>query len=114
MSETKHIKGKLKILDIDGTLEEKCKSVCETYGYGPDFSDYESYFDFVSNEVYDFFIIVDNDIYEIMEKIEPDEYFTNVFEKDGIIHFETRFYNGSCSFEESLEDGLKKLKRNRK
>ena len=109
MSYTESHVGKIKKVDLEGlTIEEWAKEVATAYGM--EFKDYyDSYKELVLDELYCRYIVVEEDVYEIIEDHEFDEREISVLtpEGDGIFSFTMQFYNGGTCLTEMLEDAIK-------
>jgi hypothetical protein len=111
MSETEHIKGKVKLIVFpkDYTFLDKVESLKKTHGLQENQYDLDDQF----IDHYEINLIsIHGQIYEILVKQEIDPYddisrirkmTSNTFE------FEFRFYNGGTCFSEMLEDALDRL-----
>jgi hypothetical protein len=107
MSEMAHFKGQLVPLTRpEGmTLEEQMKDVAGI-------TEVKSYYDSLEEQfleaAYKKFAVIDDTIYRIeMEDVYYDDIFESNFNDDGTISFETKYYNGGCSFYEALGYALK-------
>ena len=109
MSETEHNKGKLVPVSRIGSVEEKCKAVVEVHGFEKS-KYHETFKEALEDEGYRSFFITDTEVYKIeSEEVDADGDIMNATRNtDGTIDFETRFYNGSCSFNEAIKCALEK------
>ena len=111
MSETVHYKGVLKKVEkIKGeTLEEQCKRILGNKELPSYFDDYK---EFLSNEKYEEYTILEDDVYRVIkERIDPDFGVYNAsIGENGEINFEVRYYNGGCSFDEAIREALENIK----
>jgi len=117
MSKVKHVKGKMVLLPKeDETLEFRCRSICASEGHKLDFNIYDTYLEYAVDELNEQYMILGDDIYEIIDinRNLEDDFFTVIYEKDGIVHFETRFHDGGDSLESALEDRLKDIEKNKR
>lgn len=110
MSETVHYKGILKKVEKqDGeTLEEQCKRLLENKEL-PSYCD--SYEEYILDEYYREIVIHKGVIYRVeKEGVDPDgDFFNASIKENGEIEFEVRYYNGGCSFNEAIEEAIKKI-----
>lgn len=117
MSETVLYIGKLKpvekLLNVDETFEERCKRILKEHNY-LELNDYcDSWEEMLCDELYDEYVIVDEDIYKIVEKNYrsiDDDVFEAHINNDGTISYEVMYYNGGCSFNEAIEEALQNIK----
>lgn len=111
MSETVHYRGILREIESDKneTLEEFCKRLL----IGKELPSYfDSYQEMLLDEYYQKYIINNGKLYSVdRQKIDFDEdIFMAVKNKNGDgIDFEVKYYNGGCSFNEAIEEALKKM-----
>lgn len=109
MSETVHYKGTLTKFEKqeNETLEDQCKRLSDNKEIP---SYYDSYIEFFSDEYYQHYIIIDNDIYSISKKSIDidDEIFESKRINKHVIEFQVKYYNGGCNFNEAIEEALKK------
>lgn len=110
MSETEHHTGKLIPVKIEKSLEETCKQICEDAGFLLD-EFYTTWKENLRDNLYEEYFIYKDVLYRIESKEHPDDdYMVEASEYgDGTINFQIRFYNGSCGFDEALEDAMDKL-----
>ena len=118
MSETETHIGKAKLLTFlelenpdtpKETLEQKCKSICDLNKYILDPKFYDSYRDLLSELGYGRYIIVGQDIYEILEDSTDEADLCSVKgNPDGTLDYFLQFYNGGCSFNEAFQYALKR------
>lgn len=120
MSDYVRFKGKIKKVDIgDLTATEYLlkqmsdrdvdiyNRMSEKFG---EVSNYELIYEFSSIE--DKYAIVNNSLYEILSKTELDceeDIYEADVDIDDNINFHLMYYNGGCSFDEALEEAIKKL-----
>ncbi len=109
MSDTEHNVGKLIPRESKGTIEETCRSILSEMGID-DVEDGEAR-ERLDDEGYRKYFITDSVVYEaIYQEVDIDcDIFNATKNTDGIIDFEIKFYNGGCSFNEALEEALKKI-----
>ena len=101
--------GKMKKLDTDN-LEGLCENICNQLNITkPEYLD--TYKECIKYET-EKYVIVDNQIYEIIEDKGIIDY-TDIFEAteniDGTIDYTLMYYNGGCDFSEAIEYALNKL-----
>ena len=98
MSETEHHVGKLK---PTGRSVDHYVSDCDIPDY---YESKQEYFDDVFTEkAYS----ISGMVYEVETKnVEGEDVAISKVNSDGTIDFQVRFYNGSCSFNEAIEDAL--------
>lgn len=101
--------GKMKKLDTDN-LEGLCEIICNQLNITkPEYLD--TYKECIKYET-EKYVIVDNNIYEIIQDKDVDDY-GDIFEAteniDGTIDYTLRYYNGGCGFPEAIEYALNKL-----
>lgn len=110
MSQTVHYKGILKRIERlnNEDLENCCKRLCNREDLP---SYYDNYQEFLTNEYYRQYVIVDTEVY-FVEKIKDHED-GDIFEleqiSEGKYSFELKYYNGGCSFDEALEEAFEKI-----
>lgn len=113
MSCTESHVGKIKKVDLEGlTIEEWAKEVATAYGM--EFKEYyDSYKELVLDELYFRYIVVEEEIYEIIEDHEFTEEDISELtpEGDGVFSFVMQFYNGGTCLTEMLEDAIKQHNR---
>ena len=109
MSDVETHRGKLIPLSLEGdTLEEQAKDACRHFGFNRE-SYHESWLACLNDEGYKRACVIDNVIYKV-EDTELDPYgfaFANKNE-DGTIDYFINYYNGGASFNEVLDDAIKK------
>jgi len=110
MSETVHYRGKL--TKVEKQKNESLKQLCErlmerTFDVGNDEWKYS-----FEDKFYDESFIYEDDVYDInYTEVDADEdVFRGSKNEDGSVNFETKFYNGGCSFTEALGDILDSLR----
>ncbi len=110
MSEMVHYKGKLhKIEKVNNeTLEEQCKRVLDIDELPKYYNTYEEKLLCESEE----YITYNGALYSATkENIDLDsDIFLSSEDKNGIINFEVKYYNGGCGFREAIEYALKNKK----
>lgn len=112
MNNLKHITGKLKLIEKleNETLNEQCKRLVEEkYSkHDLDKKNYVDYIDVFIDGFYDSHIIVDNNIYQVLETDEEyktAEKFNMIDNSDGTYDFDV-LYDGRYDFEDAIEKAL--------
>jgi hypothetical protein len=108
MSRTEQWKGTLKKVELNGlTNEEFVKDIVKNMSTSEDYTCFEALNDEYGNYYYD----KNGDIlYEVIAgEVEDSDYMAEAQRDGEKITFQLRFYNGSCPFNECLEDALNKL-----
>lgn len=112
MSQTETHFGKLRKVETTLTLEEWSKEKCNK----ENITELASYNDNWVEELRDNFnnkyFIIDDEIWEAIEHIESedgDDIDIMIPNSDGTITFVQQFYNGGTCLSECIEDGIKKL-----
>jgi hypothetical protein len=101
MSETEHHVGKL--IPTGQSVDSYVKD-CKIPSY---YDSNQEYFDDAFTQVA---YAIGGIVYEVETKnVEGEDIATSSRNDDGSIDFQVRFYNGGCSFNEAIEDALKKL-----
>ena len=102
MSETEHNKGKLFPIHRGDDIEGSAKAICEANGY--DREEGDTFLKTLEDDGYRRFHIVGDVIYSVIyESCNGDvDIFNSSIDEGGVITFETRYYNGGCSFDEAL------------
>ncbi len=93
------------------SFEDLCLRILKTKITHVDGYDPIDPIEYIKDELYENYIIVKNQLFEIIEDHTQDDldYFIKLYpNEDGTITFITRFYNGGCGFNEVLEGGLEK------
>ena len=110
MSQTEHNKGVLRPVKLEGDVENKARLILQVMGQKEE-DYYDTYREQLEDVGYRSYYITDTDIYTIEnQEIDPDHGIAIATKnEDGTISFETKFYNGGCSFNEALDSALKKL-----
>lgn len=111
MSETEHNKGILTPVEIIGDIENTAKKILEGMGEDPE-EYYSTFLEQLEDVGYRKFFIADNMIYNVEStQIDPDNSIMLASKcGDGRIYFETKFYNGGCSFNEALHSAISRIK----
>ena len=114
MSETVRYTGKMSLIPKleNETLEEQCKKILKEYDYSKLYSYYDSWEEMLCDKLYGQYVIFDNDIYKIIEKIHKNidqDIFEAYHNNDGTISYEVMYYNGGCSFDEAISYALEKI-----
>jgi hypothetical protein len=111
MSETEHNVGTLTPVKIEVDAETTAQEILLSMGVKPDLKYFETYLEQLSDEGYRKYYISDGKIYKVSYKDigESADIFEATERADGVIEFQTRFYNGGCSFDEALDYALKKV-----
>ena len=116
MSEVVRYTGKIKLVEKlqNESLEEQCKRILMQHKYTELSSYCDSWIEMLYEEMYDNYVIVNDNLYEILEKNNKG-YDTDIFNisenKDGSYDYEVMFYDGGCSFSEAIGialDGIDK------
>lgn len=114
MSEVVHYTGKIKLVEKlpNESIEEQCRRILTQHKYTELNSYCESWEEMLYEEMYDNYVIVNDNLYEIVEKNDK-EYDTDIFNisdnKDGSYDYEVMFYNGGCSFSEAIGIALNNI-----
>ncbi|MCK5617055.1 hypothetical protein KAR91_85120 [Candidatus Pacearchaeota archaeon] len=110
MSDTEHNKGKLVPVPKFGTLEDTAKKILYDNGETEQ-GCYDSYLEHLEDWGYRKYHITEDAIYKVENKeVDCDEdVFTASAEEGGVIRYETKFYNGGCSFSEALDSAISKI-----
>lgn len=116
MSDMEFHQGKIKKLDNPEnlTLEALCELKAKENGWDKTYHD--NFIELINDEGYNKYVIVGNNIYEIMDHKKGDGYddinflFPNA---DGTLTFVIQFYNGGTCFSEMLETNLKNFEQNK-
>lgn len=116
MSEQVYKTGKLKLIEKKPyeTLEEQCKRILEEHNKDTELDFYDSYVEMFNDEFYYEYIILDDNIYKVIELNDSD--CDNIYElhdnKDGTMNFVLSYYNGGESFDEAMEEAYERMKEN--
>lgn len=108
--------GKIKKLDLQNrSIEEWAEEISKVVGIGLEESYCDSYEELIKNELYDKYIIVKDEVYEVIEdeELEDGEISTLTPEENDIFSFTMRFYNGGTYLTEMLEDAIKQYNNGR-
>lgn len=113
MSETVRYEGKLKLVTmaLDLSLEERCKLLLEEHYPDHNIEYFNNYIDCFKYTMDREYHIDGENIYEIYSKKCNAE--DDIFEGEKIgndIKFHVMYYNGGCSFDEALDEVMKKVK----
>lgn len=111
MSETVRYKGKLKLVESGGTLQQNVRRFLDankyTMQYEVDWEDKYQIRDVFYDTFYNDYYIINDSIYEIVEKeLLGYEDRVTVTEKGDVIEFDCTFYNGGTCLEELIEEEL--------
>ena len=112
MSATVRYKGRLTKVAENKPLEELCKEICNQNGIIDLLKYQRNYQDVIRYDLYEKYVIVNNELYEIKNE-ELDsymEFFEAEKKQDGAINFHVMYYSGACSFEEAIEEAFKNMK----
>lgn len=115
MSEVVHYEGKIQLIAKfpNETLEEQCKRILNNFGHMEIHSYCDSWADMIYEELYDQYIIIDDDLYCVVSQNEYSE--NDVYNisdnKDGTYNYEVMYYNGGCSFTDAISRAFEKSKR---
>lgn len=116
MGEVVHYTGKIKLVEklYNESLEEQCKRVLVQHKYTQLNSYCSSWEEMLCDEMYDNYVIVNNNLYEIVEKNDK-EYDNDIFNisknKDGSYNYEVMFYDGGRTFSEAIAIALNNINR---
>lgn len=110
MSETETHIGKAKLLPQKETLtlEQRCKDICDQEGYTIT-KHHESYRELLWDRGYEKYIIVKQDIYQILEDSSEDDINSIKENPDGTLDYVLQYHNGGCSFSEAFKWALEKI-----
>lgn len=111
MSRQQTFKGSFVKVDLgDNTLEEQCQLICNGYSIF-EYSYYDSWTEYLKDEFYNEYFIVNNKLYKYLKKeeIDSNDSYVNIEKEGEIYSFTTSFHNGGTCLEEMLEEGLNKL-----
>lgn len=110
MSETETNTGKLKPIQLIGnqTNEDFARLFLE--GKKEDYN--ETYLDQLLEDGYREWVLYNGVLYQVDNERDAEEgdIFSATLNQDGTINFVLRYYNGSCSFNEAIEEALKRMK----
>lgn len=115
MSYTESHVGKIKKVDLEGlSVEDWAKEVANSYGMELT-KYYDSYTELVLDELHFRYILVEEEVYEIIEDREFTEEDISELtpEGDGVFSFVMQFYNGGTCLTEMLTDAVKQHNRGR-
>lgn len=116
MSEQVYESGKLKLIrkKPNETLEEQCKRILEKYNKDTELDFYDSYVEMFNEEFYYDYVILDNNIYKVVELFNPEleDIYHLHDNKDGTMNFVLSYYNGRYSFNEAIEKAYERMKDN--
>lgn len=110
MSETEHNKGVLIPIEIIDDLENTAGKILKDMGEAPE-EYYGTFLEQLEDIGYRNFFITDDVIYRVENEgvdTEEDIMLAKAGE-NGRIYYETKFYNGGCSFNEALEGAIKNI-----
>jgi hypothetical protein len=117
MSQTETHFGKLRKIKLEIPLEEWFKEKCIEKGIDKIPSYNDSWEETFRDNYYNEYFIIDGQVWESFEHIKSDGYEdidVMIPNDDGTITFVQQFYNGGTCLSECIEEGLKKLKLNKK
>ena len=114
MSQYEHIKGKIKLVDIQGiSLEDTCMMALQREGIDPDpeYDPEQPYEMQIWDECYHKFVVYDDNLYEVLDSEYVGDYdiYNASMNADGTISFEVCFYSGGCSMEEAVGEALDRM-----
>ena len=115
MSETEHLKGKLKLVDIVGnTIELTCMMALQSQGIDPDpkWNTDRPFETQLMDQCYEDYIVFRDQLFKVIYvKHVDDEYdiFKAKVNLDNTVNFEVKYYNGGCSFEEAVNNALENI-----
>lgn len=116
MSEQVYASGKLKLIEKKPyeTLEEQCRRILEEYDKDTELDFYDSYVEMFNDEFYYEYVILDDNIYKVVELCDVDleDIYYLHDNKDGEMNFILNYYNGGCSFNEAIELAYERMKEN--
>ncbi len=106
MSDTEHNKGTLTPVEMIGGIESAAKRILQKEGWD---ADEDTYMEALENYGYRKYVHLNGVIYKVDNKsVDVDmDIFNATKNDDGTISYETKFYNGGCSFDEALEEAMK-------
>lgn len=112
MSETERHIGRVRKVDLKGlSIEEWCKAKCEELGIEKLEKWYDTYEDALLIELWEKFVKVDGDLWEVIEDRQED-YYEDLsiikLNEDGTLDYTIQFYNGRTCLSEMLEEGILK------
>lgn len=114
MSEMVRYTGKLRLKEKlpNETLEEQCKRILCEHNYFELQGYCDSWEEMLYDELYERYVIYNNEVYEVIEKNYRD-FYDSIFESykndDGTIDYQVVYYNGGCSFTEAIEEALNNI-----
>lgn len=111
MSEMVHYKGKIELVKKleNETLEDTCKRILIDNGIKLEVNEsYESYQEQIFDSLYEKYVVVNNEVYKVVEKKDFDD--SDIFDihdnGDGTYSYDVMYYNGGCCFEEAIEEAF--------
>ncbi len=113
MSETVHHKGKMILLDVTGTEEEQAEQVLSIIGITRD-TFYKTAIKQLENNGYRKWYKYRGFHYKIEDTkldVNDDIYTAKIAPDDSLIEYELKYHNSGGSFDEVLDEALKKLDR---
>ena len=114
MSEMVRYTGKLRLKEKlpNETLEEQCKRILFEHNYFELQYYYDSWKEMLCYELYERYVIYNNEVYEVIEKNYRD-FYDSIFEAykndNGTIDYQVVYYNGGCGFTEAIEEALNNI-----
>ena len=110
MSETETHIGKLKRINLNNqSVEDYCKKYCE---HNNIINTYDSFTEYFHCELYEEYIITDNNIFQFITNKESRDYeYISFIDKndDDTYNYVMQFHNGGTCLSEMLHDALKKI-----
>lgn len=106
-----HIGILLKIDKLEETsVEEWCKEYCIQNNKTKEIY-YDSWTEYFSDELRDNFIVVNNNIYKIIQdkEIDDDDIFEAHINEFGQVEYLLSYYTGGCGFSEALEEAVRNM-----
>lgn len=111
MSETRHYRGKLKLVTTGKEqVESKAKELLGAEGRKETPSYFDSWGEYLMDVFYKGYVVINDSLYEV-EKEEVGE--ENVFvasETEYGYKFEVNYYDGGMSFDEAIEEAINGIK----
>jgi hypothetical protein len=118
MSQTETHFGKLRKVDLEGqTLEQWCEYGCRERGINEISSYHETWIEEFRYAFDEKYFLIDGEVWETFDHIEGDDsgdIDIMIPNLDGTITFVQQFYNGGTCLSEVIEEGIKRLKTDKK
>lgn len=112
MSEQEYHVGKLYKVEIDTTVEEKCKELCKLHNINDSRIDVynNSYLELLCDMCHDKYIVLKNTLYRIEDEEFDVGYYCKMEKNmDNSISYIATFYNGGTYLKECLEDEINNI-----